>query len=1010
MNGFQAIVLLVYGSLALAWGYIIVFSWRNMVSELARNTLLLLLFTILMLDAARSVVESGYFGMMLASQFGVLPGYLSEILSRPALLLIPKLISLVSVLLIIFLVLKRWLPAKADVLLKEQRQSQEQIRLNRGLEELYRSDRYLLGMTRLSSEINQVLLSSVSLEDILHKSCDRITRHEGYTLAWIGLVDEAGDELRVGYSSDYCDPPYLDATFRVSLVADQSSLGPAGRCILENREVVIEDTQTDPDFSPWRERARLSGIKSVVGFPLKALEQAEPYGCLMIYTEHDSGFSTQEIKALQEIADTIARAVHLRNVTDQRYQAEEAVRDSEQRLQYVIEGADLGFWDWDYASGRQEVSDRWLEILGLSREDIHNDVTDWDSRIHPDDWLEVEAIIQKAIEEDRPYRVEYRIRHNSGDWIWIEGSGAVVEWDNKGIEPVRLCGTHQDITRRKKAEMYLRESERRFKELIGSLPNIAVQGYDRDRRVIYWNKSSEKLYGYTAEEVVGSKLEDLIIPDEMREPVIQGVSAWIEQGIEIPSGELELRRKDGSPVPVFSSHIMLKLDLDEPEMFCIDVDLTKQKRAQAELEHMASYDPLTHLPNRYLLNRELDKRIHEAERFDQKLAILFIDLDNFKLVNDSLGHQYGDLLLQKVVKRISGHLREYDVLARFGGDEFVLLMPRVAKGDEVIPVAEKLIQSFSKPFDLDGHEAFTAVSIGISLFPGDGKEGAELLKHADAAMYRAKESGRNCYRFFTQAMNARMQHHRAVETRLRQSLNKDHFVLHYQPQLDLNSGEIIGCEALIRWRPPGAGLLLPGEFIPVAEKSELISRISEWVLDEACRQKAEWKAMGLKDIPLDINLSGRQFSSHAVFDLFNDALDRHGLKSSDIGIELTEQVLIQSDDTTLTWLQQLREQGTNISIDDFGTGYSSLSYLKRFPVNRLKIDREFIRDAVSDSDDRSIIKAIVAMGHSLGLMVVVEGVERDDQRRLALELGCDIGQGYFFHRPMEAKALVKLLS
>ena len=439
-------------------------------------------------------------------------------------------------------------------------------------------------------------------------------------------------------------------------------------------------------------------------------------------------------------------------------------------------------------------------------------------------------------------------------------------------------------------------------------------------------------------------------------------------------------------------------------------DITNFKLASDKLEHLATYDQLTHLPNRYLLETELNHRINAAKRFDEKFAILFIDLDNFKFINDTMGHAYGDILLQSVAKQLTAHLRDYDMVARFGGDEFVLLMPQIKDNTEVVAVVDKIIKEFSSVFYLDKEEAFITTSIGISMFPDDGKTVGELLQHADAAMYRAKDAGRGRYCFFTQAMNDELRRHQLITSELRSSLAKQEFSLNYQPLVDPQTGNIKSCEALIRWLPVDGELISPTEFIPVAEQSELINRIGEWVINEACRQRAEWKEMGLLDFRIDINLSGRQFLQNNFMDILERYLAKYHLSASEIGIELTENVLIQAGKNNSSNLNNLNESGMQISIDDFGTGYSSLSCLRRLPVHNLKIDQEFIRDAPRNDSDRCIMEAIVAVGHRLGLKVIAEGIETEEQHKLAQEIGCDLEQGFFLHKPMESNELYTLLA
>ncbi|MBD1390433.1 EAL domain-containing protein [Neiella sp. HB171785] len=624
--------------------------------------------------------------------------------------------------------------------------------------------------------------------------------------------------------------------------------------------------------------------------------------------------------------------------------------------------------------------------------------------------------LNECIQAGSGYTLEYRLQHEQGHWVWFEDSGKVVELsdhsNNHANDDVqRICGTLKNINNRKQAELEYRENERRFRRLIEALPTVAVQGYNRNREVIYWNDASRRVYGYSKQEALGQKLEHLIIPEPMREAVVQAHHEWVVEGKEIPASELSLLHKDGHLVPVFSSHVMLKQDSDQPEMFCVDVDLTDQHRTAAELKRLASKDLLTNLPNRRFLEEELHRRLAEASRFGQQLAVLFIDLDLFKDVNDSMGHNAGDHLLQQVADRLKSHLRHYDTLSRFGGDEFIIVLPNIAGRNEIQTVADKVMSEFEQTYRLYEQDIYVTASIGISMYPDDGETTAELLKYADAAMYQAKESGRNRYRFFAASMNEQLNRQRQIATSLRQSLDGDDFHLVFQPQIDLASQHIVACEALLRWQPKEASnWASPAEFIPVAERSDLIIRIGQWVVQAACRQVAKWRSQQLLPIRVDINVSGKQLHQPGFFNFLNDTIAEYGLTPKDIGIELTENVLIGADDDLLRRLTQLHDAGMEISIDDFGTGYSSLSYLKLFPVRTLKIDRMFVEEAPYQQKDRAIFEAIVNVGHKLGLNIVVEGIETEQQTLFCQQLHYDLAQGYYFYKPMPASQLADLLT
>ncbi|SFU32772.1 putative bifunctional diguanylate cyclase/phosphodiesterase [Halomonas korlensis] len=553
------------------------------------------------------------------------------------------------------------------------------------------------------------------------------------------------------------------------------------------------------------------------------------------------------------------------------------------------------------------------------------------------------------------------------------------------------------------------ESEQRFRALLESLPKVAVQGYDRERRVIYWNEASARLYGYTADEAFGRPLEDLIIPPPMREPVIQAHLAWMREGHEIPADELELLHRSGELVPVFSHHVMLNEHTDEPLMFCIDVDLSDQKQARRELDFATRFDRLTHLPNRQTFEERLDETLEECRCHDRSLVLIYLDIDHFVEINDALGYEQGDRLLVDLARRLRNGQRATDMLSRVSSDEFVLAFPGKHEGEAINRLVKKVHELLREPFVLDNHKRKVTACLGISLFPANGESARELMHNADLAKNRAKLNGRGSVLFFNQQLHEDLlKKHRLVD-RLERALDEGEFRLHYQPQVSAISGRIENLEALLRWEPAIGPAVSPAEFIPVAERSDLIHRIGDWVMEEACRQRAHWRDAGLPIERIDINFSGRQINRLDVFQRFESCLDRYRLGPRHIGIELTENVLIEADGRILDGLRSLYDQGFRIAIDDFGTGYSSLSYLKYFPVTALKIDRSFVRDAPLQPKDRAIMEASVFIGHRLGLEVVAEGVENIEQLALIREIDCDLVQGFYFFRPMPADAIERLI-
>lgn len=553
-------------------------------------------------------------------------------------------------------------------------------------------------------------------------------------------------------------------------------------------------------------------------------------------------------------------------------------------------------------------------------------------------------------------------------------------------------------------------AERRFLQLISALPKVSVQGYDKQRNVIYWNKSSEDMYGYNESEALGQKLEDLIIPSFMRDDVIEFHQRWIDFGEPIPSNELVLKKKGGQPIHVFSSHVMLKQGTDSPEMYCVDIDLSEQHEIRKELERMASTDLLTNLPNRRILEQFLTTTIDNATSSKSGFALFFIDLDLFKEVNDTLGHTWGDELLKSVAKRLATCTDSTNgVLARFGGDEFVYVANHVTCENKCEEIAKMFSDCFKESFALNSENVHITSSIGISMYPRDGNVIDDLLKHADAAMYQAKAEGRNRYHFFTNALSQRLREQRSIAAYLRESIKNNEFELVYQPQIDVKTGKIASCEALLRWCPKDETRAVPPNvFIPIAERSELIDDIGSWVLDKACQQSQAWKRTGL-EVRIDINVSGKELEKSVYFERLTALRNQYGLSPEDIGLELTENVLIKSDTTLLENLRAQRDLGVEISIDDFGTGYSSLSYLKQFPVSHLKIDRSFLKGAPEHAYDSALMEAIVNVGHKLDLKIVVEGVETKSQSNYCKSLNVEFVQGFLYSKPISANAIEDFL-
>lgn len=563
----------------------------------------------------------------------------------------------------------------------------------------------------------------------------------------------------------------------------------------------------------------------------------------------------------------------------------------------------------------------------------------------------------------------------------------------------------QDITEKKQALKSLQSSKEQFQKVFEQMPSVAVQGYNCNREVVYWNSTSESVYGYTVEEALGKKLEDLIIPAEIKDQVITATKNYLYQDILIPTCELSLRHKDGSSVPVFSSHIKLGDTPGQSEMYCFDIDLTDIKNANKEIEKLAYYDPLTNLPNRRLFLDRLNQEQKHSKRHSTNISILFLDIDNFKILNDSLGHSVGDLLLIEVGQRMQSMVRDEDTVARLGGDEFVVLLKGLSTDQTLVTkhvqkIAKNILNQLNMPIIIQSNEYIITASIGITLFSGTEDSADTLLKQADIAMYRAKAIQHNTYQFFHPKMQIVADTRLELEKDLHQAIQNQELELYFQPQFD-NYGSIIGAEALLRWKHPTKNMVSPAEFIPVAEETGLIIAIGEWVIEAACKQLQQWEKLGLpKDFHLAINVSPKQFQMQSFVAHLLSQIKRYSISSKHLILELTEGVVIDNIQQTTAKMKALKSIGVKFSIDDFGTGYSSLVYLKQLPLDQLKIDQHFISDIQAASNEVVIVEIIISMAKLLNLQVIAEGVETKEQLIFLESQGCLNYQGYYFCKPV----------
>ncbi|HOX24831.1 MAG TPA: EAL domain-containing protein [Candidatus Krumholzibacteria bacterium] len=571
-----------------------------------------------------------------------------------------------------------------------------------------------------------------------------------------------------------------------------------------------------------------------------------------------------------------------------------------------------------------------------------------------------------------------------------------------------MISTVHDVTDRRLAEDALRESERRYQIMAESSP-VGIFRCDRNSRCRYVNRRWREITGLTTAQAADEGWLSALHPDD-QETVARNWQQSVTEG-QIFRSECRFRRPRGLTTWVF---VQAEPSFDDHQQLSGYVgsvtDISERKRTEEEVRRIAYYDALTKLPNRAFFLEQLRRTLASAKRNARRSALLFCDLDNFKDVNDSLGHDKGDLLLQGIAERLSACIRQGDTLSRLGGDEFVLLLPVVTADRDAVMVARKIQEQLAQPFDLDGHEVYTSPSIGIAFYPDDGDTVSTLLKHADMAMYSAKTRGRNRYQFFSEDMHRRASERMKLEAGLRQALERREFRLVYQPQYELATGRLVGVEALLRWRHPEQGTVLPQRFVPLAEETGMIHAIGEWVLRTACAQVKEWLAAGYPDLRVAVNLSGRQFAEAGLVDLVRRILAEADLPARHLELEITESVLMQDQAVAVATVEALRQDGVSLAIDDFGTGYSSLVNLRNLPVSRLKIAREFIRDIDRDRRDAAIAASIITLGRSLGIEIVAEGVETAAQTEVLRTLECPLVQGYHFDHPLAREEISRRMT
>ena len=712
--------------------------------------------------------------------------------------------------------------------------------------------------------------------------------------------------------------------------------------------------------------------------------------------------------------NVVGRVLSFRDITE-RERTENTLRESESLLAAAQRITHLGSWELvlteldDLNNNEVRWSDETYRIFGYEPGQIKASNEVFYNATHPDDRTRISEVLFEAIEQRKAYHIEHRIILPDGSERFVYGQ-AELTFDRQTGKPIKLLGTVQDITERKRADDALRESENKFRMLVENTSEGLLQ-VDTDDHTQFINNRFCEMIGYSADELINKDWTQILLDDEGRNLIglanerrRKGISDRYEIKLRKKSGELFWVIVGGAPMVDPEGKIIGSMGVFS--------DITERKRAEEQLLHDAFHDGLTGLANRALFMDHLQMTIERGKsRHSNLYAVLFLDFDRFKIINDSLGHAEGDRLLKQIVQRLESSTRTGDLVARFGGDEFVILLCEMLDESDAVQIAERIQNSLKNSFNLSGNEVFVSASIGIALSTSGHKRAEDMLRDADIAMYRAKATGRARHQVFDETMHQQATTQLQLETEMRQALERREFQLHYQPIIKLKTNELIGFEALVRWIHPKRGIVSPMEFIPAAEETGLILPLGRWILEESCRQLREWQNAHLSAAPLvvSVNLSCKQFLQSDFVEQIAQTLAATGLAPRCLKLEITESYLMEDSEKAVRIMKRLCSLGVELSLDDFGTGYSSLSYLHRLPVDYLKIDRSFVSRMTESNENSEIVQTIIKLAQNLKMKVIAEGIETAEQFVHLKNLDCEYAQGYFFSKPLAAAAAEKFI-
>ena len=850
------------------------------------------------------------------------------------------------------------------------------------------------------------LTRTLELDAIFASLLEHLSRLVPYDTANVMLLED-GSRLTVRAMRGY--EQWGDPALTRGTSYEVASHPIFGALVATRGSILIPDTELHPG---WQRHAGAEHVRNWMGVPLLAADRV--IGLYAVDKAVPGFFTSEHLRFTEALAPHAALAI--RNA-----QLYEQIQRSEERFRALVDNSNEVVSLLDREGVTLYSSQASAAILGDPLEDIVGRTPF--ERVHPEDRAEVQALFQACLRSPGfPLVSEFRMRHRSGAWHTVEAV-LVNRLDDPSVAAAVL--NYRDVTERKRAQQKIEDLNRdlqrqvdEFQTLLEVIPIGIGIARDPACRRIEGNPYLARLMGRSPGQNISFSAPVEEGQPEVRlfhdgRPLLPGelpMQRAAAESAEVVDMEMEVVR-DGRPVATILGYGAPLFDETGRPRGAIgaSLDITERKRAEEQIKSLAYHDALTGLPNRRLFQDRLSVAVAQAHRNAQPLAVLFLDLDRFKPVNDSLGHSAGDRLIQDVAERLRTCLREGDTVARLGGDEFTLLLPGVSQVVDAARVAEKVLDTLRQPFHIEGRELFVTASIGISLYPDDGRDADALVRNADAAMYRAKEQGRDNYQLYAPALNATALERLALESSLRQALAHDELIVHYQPVLDLASGRLEAMEALLRWRHPELGLVPPTEFIPLAELTGLIIAFGPWVLRTACAQTRAWQEAGHAEVGVAVNISARQFQHPDLVAQVKRALDETKLEPRFLELEITETSAMHGVQMAIHTLRELKALGVRIAIDDFGTGYSSLSYLRRFPIDTLKIDRIFISEITHDPDDAAIATAVIALAHTLKLRVVAEGVETAEQLAFLTARGCQHAQGFLFGAPRPAEECASLL-